>query len=65
MDDREPELMTVKQTCWALGVTRNTLYRWRCAGHLVPVNIGPPGAKRPVVRYKREDILKIQGGQYS
>jgi predicted site-specific integrase-resolvase len=64
MNDNEPPLYSVKQTCWTLGVTRNTLYRWKRAGHLVPVNIGQPDARRPTIRYRREDILKIQtGGQ--
>lgn len=48
-------LHTVKQTCDRLNVSRSTLYNWKDAGILVPVEM--PGR---MVRYRSADIQAIE-----
>lgn len=39
------------------------MWRWAQAGHLQPVNVGQPDAKRRTLRYRRSDLDGIIGGQ--
>ena len=52
-DGVEPMLLTQRQTCKALGVSRFTIFRMVRDGQLHPVMIR--GAKR----YRREELAKI------
>ncbi len=50
-------LLTKEQVMKRLNVSDSTLWRWRKAGYLVPVEVGGQ------VRYKSQDIDKITEGE--
>ena len=50
-----PELLTLKEACEILKCHPNTLRQWDKKGILIAIRIG---VKR-VMRYKKEDILKL------
>lgn len=52
---KNPELLTLKETCEILKVHPNTLRQWDKKGVLKAVRFGVRGDRR----YNKEDILKI------
>ena len=53
--DEQSEILTIKEACQRLGVTRQTLLRWNKLGYLKPIKIGG----KP--RYQKKDIDKLLG----
>lgn len=48
-------ILTPKEVCELLGITRQTLLRWNMSGYLKPVKIGGQ------YRYQKKDIDKLLG----
>ena len=55
MNEKIPELLTLKQACEILKVQPNTLRVWDKRGILIAVRIG----EKRIRRYRKEDILKL------
>ena len=53
--DKMPELLTLKEACEILKCHPNTLRQWDKKGVLSAIRIGV----KKVMRYKKEDILKL------
>lgn len=53
--DKIPELLTLKEACAILKCHPNTLRQWDKKGIFVAIRIGV----KKVMRYKKEDILKL------
>ena len=51
------DLLTVTALCKAFGVTRVTIWNWRCRGFDSLPCISIPGDKRSAIRFKREDVI--------
>ena len=49
-----PALLTEKQSCVYLGLSRSSLYRLRITGQLTYVNLSREG--KPVIRFRRIDL---------
>lgn len=54
-DKELPQLLTLREACYALKCHPNTLRNWDKSGVLVAVRFGPRGDRR----YKKEDIVKM------
>ena len=50
-----PELLTLKEACEILKCHPNTLRQWDKKGILIAIRIGV----KKVMRYKKEDIIKL------
>ena len=50
-----PELLTLKEACEILKCHPNTLRQWDKKGILIAIRIGV----KKVMRYRKEDILKL------
>lgn len=58
IDEKIPELLTLKETCGLLKVHANTLRQWDKKGILKAVRFG----SRRDRKYKREDVLNFLEG---
>lgn len=54
-NEKIPELLTLKEACDILKCHPNTLRQWDKKGILIAIRIGV----KKVMRYKKEDILKL------
>jgi len=62
--DGNDTLLTTSEVASLLKVNRTALWAWRRQGHLPePIDIAPPGRKRPVLRYRRADLLEFIGAK--
>jgi len=59
LGQKQPRLLTLKQTCELLGCHPNTLRSWDNKGYLVAVRFGT----RRDRRYKREDVMRLLNKQ--
>lgn len=53
--EKQPELLTLKQACELLNCHANTLRAWDKKGYLIAVRFGTRGDRR----YKREEVMKL------
>ena len=59
------ELLTVAEVASLLRVNRTVVWSWRRKGHLPqPINIAPPGSKRPVLRFRRSALVDFLGASH-
>ncbi len=53
-------LLTVAEAASLLRLQRATLWAWRRQGHGPrPINIGRRDGQRPVIRYRRADLIEF------
>ncbi len=56
-------LLTPGEACKILRISRTTLATMERTGRLKPVDIGQPGARKRLLRYRFRDLLNLIGGQ--
>ena len=57
-EDKNPQLMKLKDVCEMLTISRATVYRWVDEGKFPePVVLGQEGSKRSAVRWYMVDVL--------